>query len=190
MPEKIILEKASPELKQLEEMLVHVEPSLPAVIENSVYYARLKYALFPEIYSFCREKTELRDDLNILRLNVGEPMSEDKIRDYMDAMMEHYNDSENNIGIDYHLEITRIDYGLAVFAVIKRDEIYMKKFVFRFRKNLADGINGLSNAGVPISQTQSTEGDSQDNVDPNDAMSKRRKAFSDLDKKTRGPANQ
>jgi hypothetical protein len=157
---KVVNEEESPELRQLNEMLVHVEPSLPAAIENSVYYARLKFALYPEILGFCREKTELRDDLNLLRLNVGVPMGEQSIRDYMDSMMGYYNGRQDNVGVAYHLEITRVDYGLAVFVVIKRDDCYMKKFVYRFRKNLGEGLAGLSNSGVPVSQAGPSKADS------------------------------
>ena len=54
----------------------------------------------------------------------------------------------NNIGLDYHLEVTRIDFGCSVFVVIKRDFIYMKKFVFRFKKDLTTGLEGLTTAGT------------------------------------------
>ena len=66
-------------------------------------------------------------------------------------MKEKYNDKNNNIGLDYHIEATRIDYGVPVFVIIKRTDISMKKFVFRFRKtDVATGMDGLSPIGVPL----------------------------------------
>jgi len=142
----IVLEENS-QLTQINEMFVNVQDSLPTEIENSVYYAKLKAALHPEIIKFCKEQLELKSDLNFLRMSVGETISESEIRDYLNTLKNKYNSENNNVGIDYHIEATRIDFGVSVFCVIKRDEIYMKKFVFRFRKpSISDGIGNLSNA--------------------------------------------
>lgn len=130
----MIICEESNEIKKLNEMFVDVSGALPTNIENSIYYPKIKHLLFPEIVSFCKEKTELKADLNILRDLVGEPMSEPEIRQYLDTLKVKYNGEINNIGIDYHIEQTKFDYGVAVFVIIKRDTIYSKKFVFRFKK--------------------------------------------------------
>lgn len=106
----------------------------------------------PEIINFCKEFKDIRDDLLYLRAAIGTPLDEGSIRAYFDGLKEKYNTVDNNVGIDYHIESTRIDYGVPVFVILKRNEIYMKKFVFRFKKtDLSGGIQGLTNAGVPIS---------------------------------------
>ena len=140
------------QLNSLNEMFVNVLPNLPSTIENSSYYSRLKTLLMPEIINFCKEFKDIRDDLLYLRAAIGTPLDEGSIRAYFDGLKEKYNTVDNNVGIDYHVEATRIDYGVPVFVILKRNEIYMKKFVFRFKKtDLSDGIQGLTNAGVPIS---------------------------------------
>lgn len=139
------------QLITLNEMIVKVSDSLPTKLENSIYYDRLKALLMPEIISFCKEFLELRDDLLYLRAAIGTELSEDAIRSYFDALKEKYNNKNNNIGLDYHIESTRIDYGVPLFVILKRNDIYMKKFVFRFRKiSTSDGLQGLSNIGTHI----------------------------------------
>ncbi len=145
----IILEE-SREIAELNEMFVRVERSLPSNIENSVFYPKLKQLLFTEITRFTKERAELKADLNFLRMNVGELLGEAEIRDYLDTLKRKYNDKDNDVGIDYHIEATRFDYGVPVFVVIKREVIYMKKFAFRFRKpDTSSSIQGLSASGVP-----------------------------------------
>jgi hypothetical protein len=140
------------QLNSLNEMFVNVLPNLPSTVENSSYYSRLKTLLMPEIINFCKEFKDIRDDLLYLRAAIGTPLDEGSIRAYFDGLKEKYNTVDNNVGIDYHIESTRIDYGVPVFVILKRNEIYMKKFVFRFKKtDLSGGIQGLTNAGVPIS---------------------------------------
>lgn len=139
------------QITQLNEMMVQVKDSLPTEIEQSVYYAKLKQLLHPEIYNFCKEKIELKQDLNFLRMNVGEKMTEKEIREYLDSLKLKYNGEVDDIGIDYAIEVTRVDYGVPVFVVIKRNEISMKKFVFRFRKtNQEKGIGNLTVSGLPL----------------------------------------
>lgn len=139
------------QITQLNEMMVRVNDSLPTEIEQSVYYAKLKQLLHPEIYNFCKEKIELKQDLNFLRMNVGEKMTEKEIREYLDSLKLKYNGEVDDIGIDYAIEVTRVDYGVPVFVVIKRNEISMKKFVFRFRKiNQENGIGNLTVSGLPL----------------------------------------
>jgi len=151
----IILQESN-EIRELNEMFVKVEKSLPEKIENSVYYPKLKQLMFPEITRFCRERVELRNDLNFIRMNIGENLSDTEIRDYLDSLKIKYNNKDNDVGIDYHIEVTRFDYGVPVFVVIKRDVIYMKKFVFRFRKSdISAGLQDVTQAGVttvPLSE--------------------------------------
>jgi hypothetical protein len=145
----MIIYEESKELQTLNEMFIRVEGGLPSKVENSIYYAKLKNLLHREIVGFTKEKIELRDDLTHLRLSVGEQLTEADIREALDALKNKYNLDNNSVGLDYHIEITRIDYGVALFIVIKRDQIYLKKFVFRFRKaNISSGIDGLTQAGV------------------------------------------
>lgn len=137
-------------LTRLNETFINVEKGLPVPIENSVLYPKLKNLLYIEIVKFCREQVELKEDLNILRLSVGEALSEIEIRQYLDSLKEKYNNDNNNIGIDYHIESTRIDFGVSVVAVIKRDEIFMKQFIFRFKKkDISFNLTGLSSSGIP-----------------------------------------
>jgi len=135
-------------LKTLNEMFVNVLPSLPTNVENSIYYAKLKNLLHSEIITFTKEKFELKGDLTILRMNVGEQIDESFIREYMEDMKAKYNTVDNNIGIEYHIEQTRIDLSCIVFCIIKRDQVYCKKFVFRFRKAPTTGLMGVSNSGL------------------------------------------
>ena len=138
-----------PDLVSINEMFVNIEPHLPEDIEGSIYYPKLKTLLRSELINFCKEQIELKNDLEILRMNVGQVMSESEIREYLDGLMSKYNSTVNNVGLSYHIEATRIDYGVPVFVVIKRTEIFMKKFVFRFKKErLTDGIANLSQSGL------------------------------------------
>ena len=146
----MILLEESEELKIVNEMFVDVLPSLSPNITNSVYYNKLKYYMFSEIVNFCREKIELKQDLLELRAYIGEFLSEDAIRVKLDSLKEKYNNNKQNVGLEYHLESTRIDYGVVVFCIIKRDDIYCKKFIFRFRKNPQLGLSGLSAFGNPL----------------------------------------
>ena len=82
-------------------------------------------------------------------MSVGKVMSENEIREYLDSLKEKYNSHYEDIGIDYHIEVTRYDYGVPVFCIIKRNQIYTKKFVFRFRKgNMASNIDGFGSGGL------------------------------------------
>lgn len=145
-----ILEESS-QLKTLNEIFVNSLESLPPDVENSIYYARLKKMLHPEIINFCKEQTQLKEDLNLFRMNVGQVLSESEIREYLNGLMDKYNGKTNNVGLDYHIEATRIDYAVPVFCVIKRNEIFMKKFVFRFKKpSISSSISNLSTASIPL----------------------------------------
>ena len=124
---KIVLDENN-ELSTLNEMFVNVLPSMPSKIENSIYYNRLKHLLLNEIITYCKEFTDIRDDLLYLRAAIGTELTEDAIRSYLDSLKEKYNDKNNNVGLDYHIEATRIDYGVPVFVILKRTDILMKKF--------------------------------------------------------------
>jgi hypothetical protein len=154
----MFIEEQSKEIKQLNEMFVHVGDSLPSKIENSIFYPKLKVLLHQEILRFFMRSSEtahreLKDDLNLLRLNVGEKLSETEIREYLDSLKEKYNSVDNNLGLDYHIEVTRFDYGVAIWVVIKRADIHMKKFIFRFRKTTATmGLNDVNIGGIPLEE--------------------------------------
>lgn len=129
----------------IDEMAVDVEDGLPSQITNSIYYSKLKHLLFAEIVSFCREKYDLKEDLQNFRIHVGEKIPEYEIRDYLDKLKSKYNNkADTNIGLDYHIEFTRVDMSVCIFVCIKRDEVSMKKFVFRFRKAASDSMAGLT----------------------------------------------
>lgn len=147
--DKCIVFNENNNLQTLQEMFVEVQKSLPTNVENSIYYPKIKHLLFGEILEFCKEKVELKNDLMLLRDKVGEAMSEEQIRVMLNGLKSKYNGIYNNIGIDYHLETTRVDFAVPVFCIIKRDFIYMKKFVFRFKKkDITSGLGDLSNSGV------------------------------------------
>lgn len=158
----IIQEEESPEIRKLNEMFVTLVPSLSPRVTNSIYYNKLKYLMFNDIVQYCKEKLELKSDLLNLRGYIGDYLAEDDIESYLDGLKAKYNGSSDpltqNIGIEYHLETTRIDYGVVVFCVIKRDDIYLKKFVFRFRKTPLAGIDvaNLTNADMPLPSTPET----------------------------------
>lgn len=148
---EIIQEQSNPQIQTLNEMLVRVQDSLPKETELSIYYNKLKHLLHSEVINFCKEQVELKQDLNFFRMSVGTVMTEKEIREYLDSLKEKYNGHYHNVGIDYHVEVTRYDYGVPVFCIIKRSEIYMKKFVFRFRKaTVSETMDGLSLSGVPF----------------------------------------
>lgn len=139
----------SEDIKKLNEMIIRTSDSLDPEITNSIYYPRLKQLMFKEIIDFCKEKYELKEDLLELHDYIGQKLSEASIREYLDELKLKYNLS-NSTGLDYHIESTRVDYGVVVFAIIKRNDILTKKFVFRFRKSPTDSLFGLSNNGVPV----------------------------------------
>ena len=154
----MFLEEQSKEITQLNEMFIHVGDSLPSKIENSIFYPKLKVLLHQEILRFFMKSSEaahreLKDDLNLFRLNIGEKLSETEIREYLDTLKNKYNNADNNIALDYHIEVTRFDYGVAVWVVIKRADIHMKKFIFRFRKVAATmEIDGVNVGGIPLEE--------------------------------------
>lgn len=147
----MIILREGEQLTKLNEMFMNALPSLSTSVTNSVYYGKLKTLLHSEIVYFAKEKKSLKDDLNFLRLMVGEKLTEDAIRKYLDDIKVKYNNSDSDIGIEYHIEVTRIDFGVPVFVIIRRGaEIFMKKFVFRFKKNtVAEGLNDVSLSGTP-----------------------------------------
>ena len=161
----MILEEQSSDMKKLNEMFIDVGDSLPTKIENSIFYPKLKQLLHQEILRFFMKSSEsthkeLKDDLNLLRLNVGEKLSEVEIREYLDALKETYNSENNNVAIDYHIEVTRFDYGVPVWVVIKRSNIHMKKFVFRFRKaKITMGLDDVSIGGIPLKEAKAARKD-------------------------------
>ena len=150
--EEIKVLNENSQITQINEMFINVSDHLPDKVELSIYYPKLKQLLHSEIFSFCKEQLELKEDLNIFRMLVGEYMNEKDIRDYLDSLKSKYNNKNDTfIGIDYHIETTRIDYGVAVFVIIKRAQINMKKFVFRFRKkDITLGIADVNNNGIPL----------------------------------------
>lgn len=150
MNKNIIIEEESDDIRRLNEMVISVQPSLPTEIENSIFYPKLKQLLHVEIFRFCKEQVELKEDLNIFRQLIGEVLTESQIREYLDGLKTKYNGINNNVGLDYQISATRIDYCCPVFVVIKRDVIHMKKFVFRFRKagGIGTPLDGLTVGGL------------------------------------------
>ena len=88
---KILNEQENPQMQLLNEMIVNVDRHLPNDVEQSIYYPKLKHLLHAEIINFCKEKLELKQDLNLLRMSVGKVMSENEIREYLDSLKEKYN---------------------------------------------------------------------------------------------------
>lgn len=157
----MIILNEDPQITTLNEMLMTAQDSLPKDIESSIYYPKLKTLLHSEILSFCKEQLELKSDLNFLRMEIGNTLSESEIREYLDSLKLKYNDKEDsNVCLDYHIEVTRVDYGVPVFIVIKRgNNIIMKKFCFRFRKkSVSQSLTDLTISGIPLDSLKNTEG--------------------------------
>jgi hypothetical protein len=151
---EMIVAEESKDIMQLNEMLFKVQNSLPKNIENSVFYPKLKQLLHLEIIRFTKEQVELRQDLTFLKMNVGEAIPESEVREYLDSLKRKYNGVTHDVALDYHIEATRIDIGVPVFVIIKRDTVYMKKFVFRFRKaDVSQGVESLSQQGIPLAES-------------------------------------
>jgi hypothetical protein len=125
--------ETSKELETLHEMFIKVEDPLPADLENSIFYSRIKNTMTRELLGFMREQTELKADLLRLKDKIGDVMSESQIRKELEKMMK-YNEQNNNVGVIFHIESTRLDYGVPVIVMIKREVLHVKKFVFRFKK--------------------------------------------------------
>jgi len=137
----------------LNELFVKVEPSLPSSVENSVFYPKLQQLIQKEIFSFTKEQVDLRQDLLKLKDKIGEPMTYVEVKRLMEELSDRYNNDNNSVGIVYHIEVTRIDFGVPVHVIIKRDMIYVKKFVFRFRKgSVKKGTDELTQSGIPKSK--------------------------------------
>ena len=118
----------------LHEMFIKVEDAHPSKLENSIFYSRIKNTMAHDLMTFMKEQIDLRDELMELKDDIGEPKSERDIRLILDKLMKKYNGADNNVGIVYHIESTRVDYGVPVIVMIKRNVIFVKKFVFRFKK--------------------------------------------------------
>lgn len=147
------IESDSNEIKMLDEFVVELSDSnISDNVERSIFYPKLKQLMFKEINLFCREQIALKNDLQFVRMQIGMPMGEQEVRELFETLMKKYNTSNNdNVGLIYHLETTRFDYGVSLFVIIKRDEIYAKKFVFRFRrKEMANpGISFKNETAIP-----------------------------------------
>ena len=109
------------QLTQLNEMFVNVLPSLPEDVENSIYYPKLKVALHPEIHNFCREKVELQQDLNILRMSIGEQLTEKEIREYLKLSSKRY--------VAYKIIKPLIDSGKLDYVNKKRVNAKNQKYI-------------------------------------------------------------
>lgn len=145
----MIIEEESKELKDLNETFIKVLPSAPESVLNSAFYPRIRILEIPEIMQYCREHTDLKNDLLAIATFIGEFLTEDQIRDIFDGLKNKYNTNDSLVGLEYHMEATRVDFGIVLFVAIKRNNFYIKKFIFRFRKALDVSMSGLSNIGVP-----------------------------------------
>lgn len=135
------------DVKTLNETIIRTANSLDPSIANSIYYPKLKHLTFREIVDFCKEKLELKADLLELNDFMGMKISEEELRNYLDNLKLKYG-MIDNIGLEYHIESTKVDYGVSLFVVIRRADIDVKKFVFRFRKSATDTIFGLGSGGA------------------------------------------
>jgi hypothetical protein len=146
-------------IEMLNELFIKVESDLPDSIENSVMYPKLKQLIQREIMSFAKEQIGIRDDLIIIKDKIGDPMKFADIRKMMDDLSEKYNNDNNNVGVVYHIEPTRVDYGVPVHIIIRRgDKIHVKKFVFRFRKGgIRQGTDSLTQSGLSKSSPSKGE---------------------------------
>lgn len=153
---KIINEELSAPIRDTNEAIISVQPSLGIRETNTLYYPKLKYLMFNEITRFCKEKIDVRNDLLTLRTYIGEFLSEEEIQNILDGLKQKYSEVQD-IGIEYHIEATRHDYGVCVFVIIKRgDIVYCKKFIYRFRKSVSTGLpfSGISAGGAPLPEKE------------------------------------
>lgn len=113
-------------------MRVEIIRNVSTKTTASINYLNLRHKNFREIISFCRERITLKDDLVEMNTKVGTPVSLVDINE----MAEYYKRKHTveDIGLEYHVEVTRWDFSLIVFVIIKRDFIKAQKFVFRYRK--------------------------------------------------------
>lgn len=160
---------AEAEIDQMTEAVVRVVPSVSENILNTSFYPRIRVLEIPEIMRFCQEQISLKNDLLDLTTYIGEYMTEAQIREIFDTLKEKYN-QEKIIGMEYHVESTRIDFGVVLFVVIKRTDIFVKKFIFRFRKALDTNLVGLSSIGVPIGGINLPELQKEDRARETDAL--------------------
>jgi hypothetical protein len=115
-------------------MKITVMDTVPNEISSSIHYGKIKHSLHSHIVTFCRDKKDLKNDLKLLSYGVGREYDYDILIEVMEGLKEKYNGLDNNIGLEYHIEFTRYDFALIVTAIIKRADIEVKKFVFRYKK--------------------------------------------------------
>lgn len=164
---EIINEELDNETKSVNEMIISMQKSLPTKVTNNIYYTKLKYLMFNEIIKFCKEKIDLKIDLLGLKDTIGEFLSEEQILDLFNSFKAKYNDQNYpDIGVEFHVESTRLDYGVCVFIIIKRgDTIFCKKFIFRYRKTTAgigldfSGLNAIGMSVPELFKKNNDEGD-------------------------------
>ena len=113
-------------------MRVQIVRTIPTEVSASINYLNLKHRNFREIIAFCREKLVLKDDLIEMNKKVGSPVSLVDINEMVELYKRKH--TVDDIGIEYHVEVTRWDFALIVFVIIKRDFIKAQKFIFRYRK--------------------------------------------------------
>lgn len=125
-------------------MKVVVYETVPEEISNSLNYTRIKHELHSHINNFCREKVDLKNKLHVLRLAVGRRYDPEDVKNTLEQFKEEFNEKDNNIGLDYNIVVTKFDFVVTVHVVIKRTDIEMKKFVFRYRKKSTTENEDLS----------------------------------------------
>lgn len=129
----------------LNELFVKVHDSLPSDLQRSIFYSRLRNRTHREIMIFTREQVGLKNDLIKLKAKIGSSMSEKDIINLFEPLLAKYNNIDNSVGLVYHIEATRIDYGVSLVAIVKRENISVKKFVFRFRRKSKEIKRGTGN---------------------------------------------
>ena len=141
-------------------MRITVIDTVPNEISGSIHYGKIKHALHSHIVTFCRDKKELKNDLKLLSYGVGREYDYDILLEVMEGLKQKYNGRDNNIGLEYHIEFTRYDFALIVSVIIKRAEIEMKKFVFRYKKKAI----GDSMINTKLNTNKNSSGSNQEPI--------------------------
>lgn len=138
-------------------MRVLVEDYDKKATYSVVNFQKLKQELFSDINIFCRNYNRLREDLHVLRLGVGQERDTESLDNYGSALKQYYNNGKvDNVGVEYRIEVTRFDIVMIVTVIIKRTDITVRNFIFRYRKSA--GTQGeLSNPDYSPTSNKQTK---------------------------------
>jgi len=101
-------------------------------------YGRLKSKMIAQAQAFCKEKVGLKTKLITLATDyLGKPMDYDMVDMIASGLVELFDESEldgDYIGLSYTIIQGTQQNTLILFAIIRRDKLYMQKFIVPFQK--------------------------------------------------------